>query len=154
MTYFGLQPAKARLELAMFSWVNKASHSVGQPFDLTQHATTWSPAPVIASGDSLALPAGEYFAQAFSNITRSSSTQNIQYAWFVDGVEVGMRGQSDFYVSKNQDVADAVFGVPEGQTATLELRLVALSGSMPTVTANSCIVVWRSDIATPSEATL
>lgn len=53
MTYFGPQPSRQRLELTVFSWVHKTSQTVGQSFDISLLHTTWDPAPVVSTGDTL-----------------------------------------------------------------------------------------------------
>ena len=146
MTYFGPQPSRQRLELAVFSWTHKASQTVSQSFDISLLHTTWDPAPVVSTGDTLTLPAGHYFAQAFSSISRTTGSQNIAYQFYVDGEAVGLKGQSDFFNNLDNDVADAVFSLTS--PATLSLRLTGLNGALPTVLSNSRIALWRTQDGT------
>lgn len=145
MTYFGPQPSVQKLECALFEWTNKPSQTTEQAFNISLISHNWSPAPSVSSGDSVVLPAGNYFAQAFCTISRTSGSQNIRYKFRLNGVGVGMYGQSDFYSSKDNDVADAVFELTT--TTTLTLNLIGIEGSLPTVLDNSRIVIWRTQVS-------
>lgn len=152
MTYFGPQYAKGRLEVAVLSWAAKPSQNVGERFHLSLISHTWDTAPVISGGSTLTLPAGSYFAQCFCTVTRTSGGQNIKYQWNVDGQAQGVYGQSDFYNNIDNDVADVTFTLD--QQGTLDLRMIGLSGTLPTVTSNARIVIWRTLPSSTAQAVL
>lgn len=149
MTYFGKQTTSSRLEIAVLTW--GGAPSVGQPFALTLLDSTWSPSPTV-NATSLSLIAGDYLVQAYSASTRTGASQNLKYGWYVDGVLAGMAGQTDLMDGRNNDIAEAVFSVQS--SATLELRLVAQNSTLPTLTSDCRIVVWRVQGANVQEATL
>lgn len=149
MTYFGKQTTSSRLEIAVLTW--GGAPSVGQPFALTLLDSTWAPSPTV-NATSLSLIAGDYLVQAYSASTRTGSSQNLKYGWYVDGVLVGMVGQTDLMDGRNNDIAEAVFSVQS--SATLELRLVAQNSTLPTLTSDCRIVVWRVQGANVQEARL
>lgn len=149
MTYYGPQPALSRLEIAVLTW--SGTPSVGQPFSLTLLDHNWSPVPSVNS-TSLSLPPGEYLVQAYSASTRTGSEQNIKYAWYLAGVKAGLDGQTDLMDGRNNDIAEAVLSVTS--TSDLELRLVDKSTTLPALTSNCRIVVWRVQGTNVSEAVL
>lgn len=144
MTYVPVGNVKQRTEVALFSWVNKSSQTVGQSFDLTLLSHTWKTAPVISSGDTLTLPQGHYFAQAFVSATRTQSDHNARFIFSVNSSNVGKFGQTDMYLNFQTDTADCEFSVTSG-TDSLSLDLLAIESSLPTITDNSRIVLWRVD---------
>jgi hypothetical protein len=149
MTYFGSQATSSRLEMAVLTW--SGAPSVNQPFSLTLLNHNWSPAPSVSS-TSMTLPEGEYLAQAYSASTRTGTGQNLKYGWYVDGTLAGLVGQTDLMDGRNNDISEAVFSVQS--SATLELRLVAQNSTLPTLTSDCRIVIWRVQGANVQEATL
>jgi hypothetical protein len=145
MTYFPPSQVDRRLECAVCSW--GGSPAVGSAFDVTLINHTWSVAPSI-SGSEITLPAGHYSASAWVAITRTSAAQNVRFRFTLDGANIGLLGQSDMYLNTHCDAADAEFSVDEGTTAVLRITNVAVETSLPTVTANSRLVIWRTDRGT------
>jgi hypothetical protein len=148
MTYIPLtQPFSRPLQVLMASWEG-SSLSVGGAFTLTVLGGTFS---ATSTGTSLTLPSGHYFVQAFIDISRPDNSQdNTQYAIYVDGQEVGVKGNSDVYQNNSTDSADAEFTLTaEG---SLEIKVTAIENSFPTVTDNSRLIIWRTD--TTAEVTL
>jgi hypothetical protein len=143
MTYFPSVPSGLRMEVAFFSWVNKSAQSVGQSFDITLLDSTWKQPPSIINGDTIQLPRGHYFGQAFIYITRTASDHNARFIFSVDGTNVGAYGQSDMFTNFQTDTADFQFTVES--SASLTLDLLAIETQLPTVTDNSRIVLWRSN---------
>lgn len=150
MTYMSPLGAAAMedkgLEVAMFRWV---ATSVGVAATLTLDASTWATPPSV-SGDVITLPAGHYYALGTCGITRTSTSQNVQFAFFVDSAQTGKSGQTDLYggsatSNTNSDLAEAVVTVDAGLTKTLELRVTASQSTFPTVTTDSAFVLMRSD---------
>ena len=134
------------LEVAMFRWV---AASVGVPATLTLDASTWSTQPSV-SGNVIALPAGHYYALGTCGITRTSTSQNVQFAFFLDSAQAGKSGQTDLYggtatSNTNSDLAEAVATVDAGQTKTLEMRVTASQSTFPTITTDSAFVLMRSN---------
>lgn len=120
---------------------------MGSTFDVTLINHTWSVAPSI-SGSEITLPAGHYSASAWVAITRTSTSQNVRFRFTLDGANIGLLGQSDMYANAHCDAADAEFSVDEGTTAVLRIINAAVETSLPTVTANSRLVIWRTDRGT------
>lgn len=148
MTYIPITRLFSRpLQVLMASWEG-SSLSVGGAFTLTVLGGTFS---ATSTGTSLTLPSGHYFVQAFIDISRPDNSQdNAQYAIYVDGQEVGVKGNSDVYQNNSTDSADAEFTLTaEG---SLEIKVTAIENSFPTVTDNSRLIIWRTD--TTAEVTL
>lgn len=143
MTYLPSElKTPVRLEVAFFSWVG-SSQTIGDSFAPTLLSHTWESAPLI-SGTDIVLPAGQYMAQAFVSATRSIANANARYSFAVNGVLTGEYGQTDMYENFQCDTADATFSVVDGATASLSLRLINIETSLPVITDNSRIVLWRS----------
>lgn len=143
MSYLPSGPVYSRTSVAFFTWSAKVSQSVGQNFDLSLLSHTWSTAPVV-SGDTILLPKGYYFAQAFVSAEKTVASENVRFIFSVDGVNTGKYGQTDMYLNYQTDTADCEFIVSEG-TSALSLELLAIETAIPTITANSRIVLWRVD---------
>jgi len=133
------------LEVAMFRW---SASSVNTTATLVSDGSTWATAPSV-SGGVITLPAGHYYALATCGITRTATSQNIRFGFFVDGVLSGKTGQTDLYdgtasFNANSDLGEAVITVNSGQTKTLDLRATASQSTFPTVTTDSAFVLMRS----------
>lgn len=142
MTYFpGV--ARPRASVAIFEWSPKAAHSVGDLFDLSLVSHTFEATPALTNGDSINLTQGDYMAQAFIYAEKVSASQNLRFQFHIDGVAVGVYGQTDMMDNVQADTADAVLRVDEGG-ASLDLRLIGVENSLPTiVSAHSWIALWR-----------
>lgn len=142
MTYFS-GVARPRASVAIFEWAPKAGHSVGDLFDLSLVSHTFEATPSLTGGDSVNLAQGDYMAQAFIYAEKVSASQNLRFQFYIDGVAVGVYGQTDMMDNVQADTADAVFQVGEGG-ASFDLRLISVENSMPTIVpAHSWIVLWR-----------
>jgi|SRR5210317_76348 len=142
MTYFDLASpivTPKKLECAVFSW---ASGGLNNACPLTQIAHNWTTAPVLTAGsDGLTLPAGYYMVTAYVYASRSGSS-NCEFQLFVSSVSVGVAGSTDVYNNvAHTDQADAEFSVSSSDT--LELKITGVESSIPSITTNSRLVVWR-----------
>lgn len=141
MSYFA--PKNAKLEVALFEWSSGGGINTASPLTLLAH--TWTTAPVInVGGDGLTLPSGCYMASASVFATRTSATQNISFQFHVDGAPGGMAGYSDTYLNNsNVDQADIEFTLTA--TAELTLKIVGVEDSIPALTSDCRLIVWRTD---------
>ena len=142
MTYFPSNKVDRRLECAVCSW--GGSPAVGSAFDVTLINHTWSVAPSI-SGSEITLPAGHYSASAWVAVTRTNSSQNLRFHFTLDGVALGLPGQTDMYLNSHCDAADAEFSVDANATSVLRIICEGVEVSLPTITTNSRLVIWRTD---------
>lgn len=143
MTYQPSGAVYSKTSAAFFTWNAKVSQAIGQNFDLSLLNHTWSTAPVV-SGDTILLPKGYYFAQAFVSAEKTTASENVRFTFSLDGVNIGKYGQTDMYLNYQTDTADCEFVVSDG-TSALSLELLAIETAVPTITANSRIVLWRVD---------
>lgn len=146
MTYQPAGNLPKRTSVAFFSWTHKASQQVGQSFDVSLLSHTWSTAPVVTSGDTITLSKGHYFAQAFVSATRTVASHNARFIFSVDGASVGKFGQTDMYDNFQTDTADCEFTIQDG-SVSFRLDLIGIEDSLPSITSNSRIVLWRVEYA-------
>jgi len=133
------------LEVAMFRW---SAATQGVPVTLTADASTWAVAPVV-SGNQVTLPAGHYYAFATCGLSRTAAAQNVLFQFYLNASAVGKTGQSDMYLSDsglNVDTAECAFTVLTGQTGVFDLRVIGVESSIPTITADSALVLMRSNV--------
>ena len=140
MTYVTTGAINRRLECASLQWSSGGSRN---PCPLTLLNHNWATAPVVnGTGDGLTLPSGSYMASAYVYATRSSSSQNILFQFYLGGSAVGMSGNTDVYSNgSNVDQADVEFTITS--TTTLELKITGVESSIPTLTSSCRIILWR-----------
>lgn len=142
MTYYGPQFNKERLAVTFCEWSSLGTESVGDLFQIAVLNSTYATTPTVQNGTQLVLSAGHYYAQVYCDITRpSASERNVRFSVNVDGVDVGQYGHSDFYYNQNNDVAEAEFTLTT--SGVLGVSLLGIETSLPTVTDNSRVVLWR-----------
>lgn len=91
------------------------------------------------------LPAGNYFAQAYVDYTRSSVNDVFEFKWELGGSIIGHIGQTDLMNSRSCDVAESAFELTN--TSVLRLKVTAVSGSAVTLNSSHCmILIWRTTI--------
>jgi|DEB0MinimDraft_10_1074344.scaffolds.fasta_scaffold01736_2 hypothetical protein len=95
----------------------------------------------VSSGTDIDLPAGHYYAVSYPDFTRTIASRNNKVFWFVDGVQVGKEGGSDYYSGQSTDCAQATFTLHEA--GVLTLQQVAWSGAAITLTNDAFIYIWR-----------
>lgn len=142
MSYQAVGFVQERLEVALFRWSSGGAIDTACPLTLLSH--TWATAPVInGTSDGVTLPQGFYMASAYIYATRLIASQNIKFQFFVDGSSIGMPGNSDVYLNGgNVDQADAEFTVGSSG-AELELVITGIETSIPTLTSDCLLVLWR-----------
>lgn len=109
-------------------------------YDLTILQQTGSLFTVTNNTD-LNLPEGHYYAAAYPDFTRTSTSNNNQIHWFVDGVQTGKVGGSDYYSGHSTDIAQATFTLHE--SGILTLRQTAQNAGTITLTNDAIAYIWR-----------
>ena len=143
MTYTssGLDINKA-LHMTSLTWSGTASTNTYMTFTIDDELPSAFISSLTSSNTEINLPAGHYFAQAYADYTRSSSSDNCQFSWYVDGSQNGHYGAVDFYNSKSSDVAETSFTLTSA--GILRLRITAQSGSNVTLNSSHCLaLIWR-----------
>ena len=142
-TWCNMYKAPRAPAIAELTWSGTPSAAAfTYSFSVDQASTSFL---TVTSGTDINLSRGHYYAIAYPDYTRAASgTNNVNY-WFIDGVQVGMRGGSDHYASESTDNAEAAFTVT-ASTGILTLRQTAWSGSALTLTSHCKALIWRVDI--------
>ena len=146
MTYVsdGLNKTK-NLQLAYIRWSGTPSLNTFMTFTVDQELPTSFITSLTQTNTEINLPAGHYFAQAYIDYTRSSTSDNNQFGWFVNGSLSGHYGASDYYNGNNTcDVAEAAFTL--NAAGTLRLKITGASGSTLTLNDPHCLcIIWRTN---------
>lgn len=131
------------LRLALFDWSNNIT-AIGGEYNLSLLDDTYASSPTITNLTEINLGAGHYLAQAYSSFTRSSTSDNIQFQLYLDGLAVGMPGNTDMFQGNNCDEASCEFTV-ESSTSLLTLRLLAIESgtSVPSLDGDCRIILWK-----------
>jgi len=143
MTYTssGLDINKS-LYMTSLTWSGTASTNTYMTFTIDDELPSSFISSLTSSNTEINLPAGHYFAQAYADYTRSATSDNCQFSWYVDGSQNGHYGAVDFYNSKSSDVAETSFTLTS--TGVLRLRITAQSGNNVNLNNSHCLaLVWR-----------
>ena len=143
MTYFsdGLN-LKNDLQVAYLKWSGTPNLNTHMTFTIDQELPNSFIDSLTQTDTEINLPTGHYFAQAYIDYTRTSTNQNNQFAWFVNGTISGHYGSSDYYHANTCDVAETAFSLDAA--GTLRLKITGVNGSSLTLNDPHCIVViWR-----------
>ncbi len=95
----------------------------------------------VSSNTDIVLSAGQYYAIAYPDFTRTASSRRNQIHWFIDGVQIGSVGGSDHFNNESTDNAEATFTLIS--TGTLTLRQTDWSGNAITLTSDARALVWK-----------
>ena len=132
------------LQLAYLRWSGTPSLNTFMTFTIDQELPTSFITSLTQTNTEINLPAGHYFAQAYIDYTRTSTSQNNQFAWFVNGSLSGHYGSSDYYHTNTCDVAETAFTL--NSAGTLRLKITGASGSTVTLNDPHCVcIIWRTD---------
>jgi len=133
------------LQLAYLLWSGTPSVNTHMTFSIDQELPTSFITSLTQTNTEINLPAGHYFAQAYTDYTRASISQNNQFAWFVNGSLSGHYGSSDYYAGSNtNDVAETAFTL--NNAGTLRLKITGASGSAVTLNNPHCVcIIWRTE---------
>lgn len=104
--------------------------------------STYSDAVSGAASNTLTLPTGFFWAQCVFSVTRTSSDQNYEFIFEVDGTEAGKPGQSGWLNNIRSDYADAMFE-DIASTTSLKLKCLSIENSAPTLSSDSRVYIWR-----------
>jgi len=131
------------LRLALFDWSNNIT-AIGGEYNVSLLDDTYTSSPTITNSTEINLGAGHYLAQAYSSFARSSTSDNIQFQLYLDGLAVGMPGNTDLHLGNNCDEASCEFTV-ESPTSLLTLRLLAIESgtSVPSLDGDCRIILWK-----------
>lgn len=129
------------LQVAMLTWSGTPSLNAFMNFSIDDELPSTF-ITSITSNTTINLPAGNYFAQAFIDYTRTLTTQNCVFYFYVDDVQKEHEGQTDFYNNYSADNAETTFTLT--QAGTLKLKITAVNGSAVTLTNHCKILLWRS----------
>jgi hypothetical protein len=145
MTYVsdGLNKTKD-VKIAYLRWSGTPTLNTFMTFTIDQELPTSFITSLTQTNTEINLPAGHYFAQAYIDYTRTSISNNCAFSLFVDGVESGHGGSSDYYYSNTSDVAETAFSL--SAAGTLRLKITGVNGSTLTLNDPHCVcIIWRTD---------
>ena len=145
MTYFtgGLNVTKD-VKITELTWSGTPSLNTYMTFNIEQELPSAFITSLTLTDTEINLPTGHYFAQAYVDYTRSSTSDVAQFSWYVNGSQSGHYGAVDFYNNKSSDVAETTFSL--SSVGTLRLRITATSGSNVTLNNPHCVcIIWRTD---------
>jgi hypothetical protein len=95
----------------------------------------------VTNNTDLNLPAGHYYAAAHPDFTRTSTSRTNQIHWFIDGVQIGKVGGSDYHGGESCDLAEATFTLH--QSGVLTLRQTAQANGTISLTNDALAYIWR-----------
>lgn len=133
------------LQLAYLRWSGTPTLNTYMTFTVDQEVPSTFITSLTQANTEINLPAGHYFAQAYIDYTRSSTSDNCQFTWFVDGSTSGHYGASDFFNdSRTSDVAETAFTL--NSAGALRLKITGINGSTLTLNDPHCVcIIWRTD---------
>lgn len=132
------------LQLAYLRWSGTPTLNTFLTFTIDQELPTSFINSLTQTNTEINLPAGHYFAQAYIDYTRTSTSQNNQFGWFVNGSLSGHYGSSDYYHTNTCDVAETAFSL--NSSGTLRLKITGENGSTMTLNDPHCVcIIWRTD---------
>lgn len=145
MTYAtgGLQSYK-NLKITSLSWSGTPTLNTYLTFSIGAELPSAFITSLTNSNTEINLPAGNYFAQAYIDFTRSSTNDVFEFKWELGGVIIGHIGQTDLMNSRSSDVAESAFELTSA--GVLRLKVTNQSGSSVTLNSTHCmILIWRTD---------
>ena len=95
----------------------------------------------VSNNTELNLPAGHYYAQALGDFTRTSTARTNQMHWFLDGVQLGKVGGTDYHANESCDAAECAFTLHS--SGVLTLRQTANANGNINWTSDAIAYVWR-----------
>jgi len=143
MTYVtsGLNITKS-LSMATLNWTGTATTNTDMTFTIDDEVPSSFITSLTSSNTEINLPAGHYFVQAYCDYTRSSTSDNNQFFWYIDGTQSGHYGAVDFYNIRSSDVAETEFTLTS--SGILTLKITAQNGSAVTLNNSHCLaLIWR-----------
>lgn len=145
MTYVtgGLQSYKD-LQIASLSWSGTPTLNSYLAFSISSELPTSFISSLTNANTEINLPAGHYYAQAYIDFTRSSTSDTFEFKWELGGVIRGHIGQTDLMNSRSSDVAETTFELTSSDV--LRLKVTGANGSAVTLNSSHCmILIWRVD---------
>ena len=132
------------LQIAYIRWSGTPSVNTFMTFTIDQELPTSFITSLTQTNTEINLPTGHYFAQAYLDYTRTSTSQNNQFSWFLNGTQSGHYGSSDFYHSNTCDVAETAFTLDSA--GALRLKITGVNGSTLTLNDPHCVcIIWRTN---------
>lgn len=133
----------ADLSLAYIRWSGTPSSGTFMTFTIDQELPSSFITSLTQTNTEINLPAGHYFAQAYIDYTRTATTDNNKFEWFVNGSQSGHVGSSDYYHANTCDVAETAFSLTSA--GTLRLKITGVTGSTMTLNDPHCVIIlWRT----------
>ena len=143
MTYFtGEGVYENRLQIAEFTI--SGSPTQDQYFTISTASIDNFDSGTLPSGggtETLTFSAGSYFFRAFFDVTRSAGGNNYKFQFEINSSTAGAYGQTNVHDNQKYDGAEATF--KSNNSFNLKLKCTAVEGSVPTLTTNSKLYVWR-----------
>ena len=130
------------LQIAELEWSGTPTTNTHMTFTIDQELPSSFIASLTQTNTEINLPAGHYFAQAYIDYTRTSTSDNCQFAWFVNGTLSGHYGASDYYHNNTCDVAETAFTLDNA--GALRLKITGTNNSTLTLNSPHCVcLIWR-----------
>lgn len=134
--------AQKTLRLALFDWSNNIT-AIGGEYNVSLLNDTYASSPTVTNSTEINLNAGHYLAQAYPSFTRSTSSDNVQFQFYLDGSAVGILGNTDMYQGHNCDESTCEFSIDAAALLTLRLIAIEVGTSVPFLDSDCRIVLWK-----------
>lgn len=131
------------LQLAYLRWSGTPTVNTHMTFAVDQELPTSFITSLTQTNTEINLPPGHYFAQAYIDYTRTATSHNNQFAWFVNGTLKGHYGSSDYYHANTCDVAEAAFTLTSA--GTLRLKITAENATLTLNDPHCVAIIWRTN---------
>lgn len=143
MTYAtsGLQFFKD-LQITLLTWSGTPTLNTYLTFAVGAELPSAFITSLTSTNTEINLPAGNYFAQAYVDYTRSATSDVFEFKWELGGSIIGHIGQTDLMNSRSSDVAEAAFELTSA--GVLRLKVTSASGSAVTLNSHCMILIWRT----------
>jgi len=130
------------LSIAYINWSGTPANNTFMTFTIDQELPSSFIVSLTQTDTQINLPAGHYFAQAYIDYTRTATSSNNKFEWFVNGVSSGHVGSSDFFHANTCDVAESTFTLTSA--GSLRLKITGVTGSVITLNSDHCaVILWR-----------
>lgn len=146
MTYLtGQHQIYKGLQISSLNWSGTPTLNNYLTFNIDSELPTSFITSLTNTNTEVNLPAGNYFAQAYVDFTRSSINDAFEFKWEVDGTITGHIGQTDLMNSRSSDVAETAFEL--SNSGILRLKVTSTNGSTVTLNSTHCVaLLWRTDL--------
>ena len=149
MSYLSGTQTEKKIQMTTLTWDSTAVLNSYCDFTIADQFPSSFITSLSSSDTEINLPAGHYMGQAFIDYSRSSTAQQIQFKWELDGTLLDHFGSSDLTTAGgnvNCDNAETVFTLYTTGVLKLKIILREGSGTFTVNTANSYVLLTRTEL--------